>query len=86
MSKVDVWMPFPEGEGPDDWPKRYVSEADYIALRAEVERLKSDIRDARGLMRGMIDAKDGRVARFLIERAERFIERAAGNKEESRNA
>lgn len=44
---------------------------------AEVERLKADIRDARGLMRGMIDAKDGRVARFLIERAERFIQRTA---------
>ena len=36
-------------------------------------------------LRGMIDAKDGRVARFLIERAERFIERAAGNKGAQRN-
>ena len=56
------------------------------AAVARVAELEADVRDARGLLRGMIDAKDGRVARFLIERAERFIERAAGNKEESRNA
>lgn len=45
--------------------------------RARVAELEADVSDARGLMRGMIDAKDGRVARFLIERAERFIERTA---------
>ena len=56
------------------------------AAVARVAELEADVRDARGLLRGMIDAKDGRVARFLIERAERFIERAAGNKEESRDA
>lgn len=50
------------------------------AAVARVAELEADVRDARGLLRGMIDAKDGRVARFLIERAERFIERAAGNK------
>lgn len=54
------------------------------AAVARVAELEADVRDARGLLRGMIDAKDGRVARFLIERAERFIERAAGNKEGSR--
>jgi len=45
--------------------------------RARVAELEADVSDARGLMRGMIDAKDGRVARFLIERAERFIQRTA---------
>jgi cell division protein FtsB len=55
------------------------------ALRARVAELEADVRDARGLLRGMIDAKDGRVARFLIERAERFIERAAGNKSPQRS-
>lgn len=47
------------------------------AAVARVAELEADVRDARGLLRGMIDAKDGRVARFLIERAERFIERTA---------
>lgn len=56
------------------------------AAVARVAELEADVRDARGLLRGMIDAKDGRVARFLIERAERFIERAAGNKEGSRES
>lgn len=70
----------------------YAALNDYAALvqmerdsaRAEVERLKADIRDARELMRGMIDAKDGRVARFLIERAERFIQRTADPTDGSR--
>ena len=56
------------------------------ALHQRVAELEADVSDARGLLRGMIDAKDGRVARLLMERAERFIERTAGNKTGSRDA
>lgn len=75
MSDWQMWNDMTDTQRLVSWREA----CDQLAeARAEVERLKADIRDARGLMRGMIDAKDGRVARFLIERAERFIQRTAG--------
>lgn len=74
MSDWQMWNDMTDTQRLVSWREA----CDQLAeARAEVERLKADIRDARGLMRGMIDAKDGRVARFLIERAERFIQRTA---------